>query len=159
MAWGGRDGGVRVTNPMIRALKGRRTGSVLQVFKHEWVRRKRPASTAVRSEVNNPHAFRDVVEESAAFGGDAVSAVPTDGSGNEPAHEMGERRGISRILESFHAEEIFLDPGRRGPNAYSTIFEEETGVTALAWNPNLSCGSWLAVGCGSGLLRVQDLGI
>lgn len=76
----------------------------------------------------------------------------------------GERRGISRITEGYKAEEVFIGPkNRSGPVrelvATTTIYEEETAVTALAWNPNVSCGGWLAVGWGSGLVRIQDVAI
>lgn len=41
----------------------------------------------------------------------------------------------------------------------STVREEEEGVTQIEWNPNLLCGGWVAVGWGSGLVRVQDLAL
>lgn len=41
----------------------------------------------------------------------------------------------------------------------STVREEEEGVTQIEWNPNLVCGGWVAVGWGSGLVRVQDLAL
>lgn len=41
----------------------------------------------------------------------------------------------------------------------STVREEEEGVTQIDWNPNLVCGGWVAVGWGSGLVRVQDLAL
>lgn len=41
----------------------------------------------------------------------------------------------------------------------STVREEEEGVTQIEWNPNLACGGWVAVGWGSGLVRVQDLAL
>lgn len=40
-----------------------------------------------------------------------------------------------------------------------SIFEEQSAVTALAWNPNLKYGTWAVAGMGSGLLRVEDVGI
>ncbi|KAH7380108.1 hypothetical protein BKA66DRAFT_465767 [Pyrenochaeta sp. MPI-SDFR-AT-0127] len=40
-----------------------------------------------------------------------------------------------------------------------TIFEEQSAITALAWNPNLKFGSWAVAGMGSGLLRVEDIGV
>jgi transcription factor C subunit 6 len=40
-----------------------------------------------------------------------------------------------------------------------SIFEEKSAVTALAWNPNLKYGTWAVAGMGSGLLRVEDVGI
>ncbi len=77
---------------------------------------------------------------------------------------QGERQGISRITEGYKAEEVRVGPkSKNGPTREfvmtTTIFEEETAVTALAWNPNVSCGGWLAVGWGSGLVRIQDVAI
>lgn len=40
-----------------------------------------------------------------------------------------------------------------------TIFEEQSAITALAWNPNLKFGTWAVAGMGSGLLRVEDIGV
>jgi hypothetical protein len=38
------------------------------------------------------------------------------------------------------------------------IFEEEQAVTVVEWNPNLGCAGWMAVGWGSGIVRVEDVG-
>ncbi|MCJ1276705.1 hypothetical protein MMC21_004512 [Puttea exsequens] len=74
------------------------------------------------------------------------------------------RQGFSRITQGYKAEVVQLSEGNK-PRTHkqtvpmTTIDEEETAVTALAWNPNIECGGWLAVAWGSGLLRVQDLAI
>lgn len=68
----------------------------------------------------------------------------------------GGGEGMSRITEGYAAEKVDLGPGKRG---MTTVFEEETGCTAVGWNPNLSAGGWLAVGWGSGLVRVEDVAI
>ena len=39
---------------------------------------------------------------------------------------------------------------------YTTIFEEKTGVIAVAWNPNVRVGGWAAAGLGNGLVRAED---
>lgn len=39
----------------------------------------------------------------------------------------------------------------------TTIHEEGTHVTALAWNPNRLCAAWASAALGCGLLRVEDL--
>ena len=75
----------------------------------------------------------------------------------------GPRQGMSRLTEGFKGEKV--DFGKFGGKAKesvarSTIYEEETAVTALGWNPNnTGCGGWLAVGWGSGLVRVQDMAV
>lgn len=84
----------------------------------------------------------------------------------EQAGEAGgrKRQGISRITEGYLPDRVWLGPKDKVGKLKetvptSTIFEDETAVTALAWNPNVSCGGWLAVGWGSGLVRVQDVAV
>ena len=76
---------------------------------------------------------------------------------------QGPRQGMSRITEGYKGEKVDLTvkPGEKKESvAESTTYEEETAVTALGWNPNDSgCGGWLAVGWGSGLVRIQDMAI
>ena len=77
---------------------------------------------------------------------------------------QGPRQGISRITEGYEGEKVDLGVKYRGQSKESvnesTIHEEETAVTALKWNPNGSGrGGWLAVGWGSGLVRVQDMAV
>lgn len=68
------------------------------------------------------------------------------------------REGMSRITEGYKGEKVFTKPTESV--AESTLYEEETAVTALGWNPNNSgYGGWLAVGWGSGLMRVQDMAV
>lgn len=74
-----------------------------------------------------------------------------------PDTNAGERQGVSRITEGYKGE--LTNMGPKSKSAMSTIYEEETGVTALAWNPNLRCSGWLAVGWGSGLIRVEDVAV
>ena len=76
---------------------------------------------------------------------------------------QGPRHGMSRITEGYKGEKVDLGVKYRGTRREtvneSTIYEEETIVTALGWNPNSVCGGWLAVGWGSGLVRVQDMAV
>ena len=77
---------------------------------------------------------------------------------------QGPRQGMSRVTEGYEGEKVDLSLRYRGQPkesvTESTIYEEETAVTALKWNPNHSGrGGWLAVGWGSGLVRVQDMAI
>ena len=78
--------------------------------------------------------------------------------------KTGRRSGMSRFTEGYRIEKININVRnsvRKGKEMVpiSTIYEEETAVTALSWNPNVSCGGWLAVGWASGLVRVQDIAI
>ena len=88
-------------------------------------------------------------------------------------HEWSrEMDGVSRITEGYKVEDMMLHPdikrsakgAKKIPQiedntAMSTIYEEESGVKAIAWNPNLEWGGWAATGLGSGLVRVEDLSI
>lgn len=71
---------------------------------------------------------------------------------------------LSRITEGFKAERIGLsDEGQKYSlhegTKFTTIYEEKSAVTALAWNPNPHVGGWAAAGMGDGLLRVEDISI
>ena len=77
---------------------------------------------------------------------------------------IGRRPGMSRFTEGYRIEKINIsirNSVRKGKEMIpiSAIFEDETAVTALSWNPNICCGGWLAVGWASGLVRVQDIAI
>ncbi len=73
--------------------------------------------------------------------------------------------GRVRFLDGFKVRSMKLlrsltgDPRALGGVVVATIYEKETGVTALAWNPNLACGGWAAAGMGTGLVRVEDLAL
>ncbi|KAL4915324.1 hypothetical protein BDW62DRAFT_126132 [Aspergillus aurantiobrunneus] len=75
------------------------------------------------------------------------------------------RCGTSRFYDGYRPESISLlrnmTGDRKMVNATMvvTIYEEETHVTALSWNPNQSCAGWAAAGLGCGLLRVEDLAL
>ncbi|EME88850.1 uncharacterized protein MYCFIDRAFT_159998 [Pseudocercospora fijiensis CIRAD86] len=71
------------------------------------------------------------------------------------------KSGLSRISEGFKAEKISLDPksSQTSKNGvfFKTIYEEQSAITALAWNPNLHVGGWAAAGMADGLLRIEDI--
>lgn len=135
IAVGCADGGVMVSNPMRRAIRHKEHCMQLLLWKHEWVKQGKSQSGS-----------------------------------DETAGQM-EPGGLSRITESYKARKSEIDqkPGERklniegsktrGRSVVSTVFEEESGVTALAWNPNVSCGGWLAVAWATGLVRVEDVAI
>lgn len=92
-------------------------------------------------------------------------------SGSTPrARELGgEAGGVVRFSDGFKVEnagardnkkelEAKRKKGETGYNSL-TVYEEKSGITALAWNPNLHCGGWAAAGMGSGLLRVEDIAL
>ncbi|KAI9372665.1 hypothetical protein BJX61DRAFT_542468 [Aspergillus egyptiacus] len=71
--------------------------------------------------------------------------------------------GTSRFYDGYRAESISLLRNMMGDRKLVngalvvTIYEEETHVTSLAWNPNQLCAGWATAGLGCGLLRVEDL--
>lgn len=75
--------------------------------------------------------------------------------------------GLARFTEGYKVyegqrnyNEGAMRDGKRAKEHglyFHTVYEEETAVTALAWNPNPEYGGWAAAGCADGLLRVEDL--
>ena len=133
------DGDVFATNPLNRVVDAGRSETWQQTwFTHKW---RRPS-----------------VEQS--------PSGQIDLSAELPAHEGD---GICRLTEGFKAEFQSLGPlgdGRRGQKhnrylgtAFTTVYEEQSAITALGWNPNLHVGGWAAAGMGDGLLRVEDISI
>ena len=70
---------------------------------------------------------------------------------NNPMRPRGPGLGGGRNHPSNNGQ---LPSTRAG---YTTVFEEQAGVTAVCWNPNVHVGGWAAAGLGSGLVRVEDL--
>ena len=138
---GSADGSVMVTNPMRKVLNTKEAQFQQTWFKHEWVHR---PSGQDGGEIG-----------SGAEGKDGDSSH----GGNLP------REGISRITEGYKVESLQVLKSEKGKlklkdaSPYSTIHEEESGVTQVAWNPNLHCGGWAAAGMGCGLVRVENLAI
>ncbi|MCJ1371369.1 hypothetical protein MMC20_002584 [Loxospora ochrophaea] len=136
------DGAVISTNPMRKVL-GKKVQQYQQtLFQHEWTRK-----------------------------GDSVSQIKEAGGVSECTDGDGVSRttegiGISRITEGYKVESTKQgaqqgkeDEGIQKGMLYTTIHEEETGVTQVVWNPNVCCGGWMAAGMGSGLLRVEDVAL
>ncbi|KAL9636462.1 MAG: hypothetical protein Q9164_002800 [Protoblastenia rupestris] len=152
VVFGTQDGRVVVGNPMRKVLHKKQKCYQQTIFRHEWVRK--------RARITNDDDVTGAAE-------------PRDGVTSEgmAEDENGGVRGISRITEGYKVQGADTDyrvfarslitVASRGGRAgvVSTTFEEETGVSAVCWNPNLSCGGWLAVGWGSGLVRVEDVGL
>ncbi|EFE40706.1 transcription factor TFIIIC complex subunit Tfc6, putative [Trichophyton verrucosum HKI 0517] len=70
---------------------------------------------------------------------------------------------VVKFYDGFKAETASLAKGSSaqdkeiGQVGMMTVYEEQTAITAIAWNPNASCSGWACAGMGSGLLRVEDL--
>ena len=138
---GSADGSVMVTNPMRKVLNTKEAQFQQTWFKHEWVHKR---SGQDREEIGI--GFEET-------GGESFD------SGTLP------REGISRITEGYKVESLQVLKSGKGKlklkdaSPYSTIHEEESGITQVAWNPNLHCGGWAAAGMGCGLVRVENLAI
>lgn len=131
------NGDVFATNPLNRVLESNRSQTWQQIwFAHEW---RRPG-----------------VENSTGEGGGEGPEMSTNGS-----------VGVSRITEGYKAESVaFAGEDRHGQThnrhqgtAFTTIYEEKSAITAVAWNPNPHVGGWAAAGMGDGLLKVEDISI
>ncbi|MCJ1286954.1 hypothetical protein MMC26_006301 [Xylographa opegraphella] len=131
------DGTVLTTNPM-RKVMGFKQAQYQQIwFRHEWVPKPQPLP-------------------SESDGG--TQGVPATNQDRQFVRE-----GMSRITEGYKVEAVELQRSNKARSksgtVLATIYEEESGVTQVAWNPNLHCGGWAAAGMGCGLLRIEDLAI
>ena len=143
---GDADGIALITNPMRKMMGTRQLGQWQQTwFRHEWV----------------PTKKRPLPEMPPEYESDGMDIDGELGSSNtEPEFDV--REGVSRITEGYKMESIQMgkhDKKGKSGLVYSTIFEDESGVTCVVWNPNVKCGGWAAAGMGSGLVRVEDLAI
>ncbi|QIW94848.1 hypothetical protein AMS68_000366 [Peltaster fructicola] len=72
--------------------------------------------------------------------------------------------GLSRFCEGYKPEKMSLSKtgttdGISNGFLTNTVYEKQTAVSALVWNPNLHVGGWAAAGMADGLLRVEDLAL
>lgn len=123
------DGTLLAANPA-RRFVGARHQLVLQqkVWKHEWARRK-------------------------ATTNDCANAEAPDQSNQSNRIER-----ISRVTEGYKIDLAVLRPKATGEHrrqvtktqaympVYTTIYDAETAVRTVAWNPNEGCGGWLLQG-------------
>lgn len=137
--YGSVGGDAVISNPLSRALTSRGRHFEQKWFCYEWLR---SPTAAADTDTGN--------ENMSTGAGDSADAYAP---------------GISRFIDLLPAEVPVLlatqlhDKRTLNGVAGLTIFEEETAVTSISWNPNASCASWAAAGMGSGLIRVEDLAI
>lgn len=112
------------------------------------------SSDPVYSQVWFQHEWRRSTEEELA-----------DGEGDGESQAVG-KNGVSRFVEGFKLRPMALHYERHEPGAnaragidYTTVYEEPTAISALAWNPNTHVGGWAAAGLADGLLRVEDIAL
>lgn len=73
--------------------------------------------------------------------------------------------GVSRFDDGFRAESVSLLRSMLGDRKMVNgvmiiaMFDENTHITALSWNPNQTCAGWASAGMGCGLVRIEDLAL
>lgn len=134
---GSADGCVVALNGLCKLLNSKDMPWSQTWFKHEW---RRPI------QVDTPDDDSTVQHESSS---------PCD-----PATFTGP---LARVAEGYKAVQtgiVTADSKRPNDGAkFITVFEENSAVTKVVWNPNLKFGTWAAAGMQSGMLRVEDLGV
>lgn len=165
------DGTLLAVNP-VRCFINKRTRAILQqkVWKHEWARQK-------VGSIDQPTS--NVVEHAESRRLEDVSDEPNNESqgSRDQAHQEQQNEhqhsstsnSVSRFTEGYRTELPILQSlkpniGRQRTRVathaiYTTIYDEETGVRQVVWNPNEGWGGWTASGMGSGLVRVEDLAL
>ncbi|EXJ61076.1 hypothetical protein A1O7_05229 [Cladophialophora yegresii CBS 114405] len=168
-------GQVLATNYLRKILPYRRShvkkavGAYIQkICEYDWrpltqeeVRRQDPS--------HQPSRDRDERQEPSHIRDDA-SPQPTqhrdDGADLYHGHDV--RPGMSRFHEGFKPDKIDVgnpQPAWKKAKKYENeeigngeaVFEEEQAVTAIECSPNAHCAGIVAMGWGSGVVRVQDL--
>lgn len=143
---GGADGRVEASNPVGRIANYKIIPWQQTWFAHEW---RGPVKHIVKK-ANPTDPDSD----------DDDAAGPSD----VPQKFLDEP--LARITEGYKAFQPGIQhsvsskkPANPEVGKGITIYEESSAVTALAWNPNLKFGTWAVAGLGSGLLRVEDVGV
>ena len=144
------NGDVFAMNPLKRVKHGKPGIWQQTWFSHEW---RRPTA----QEPTQP------VPSSSPFASNN-SAPQAESNGEKQRTTVGSN-GLGRISEGFKVERTSLVNYDRyaqkfnshNGTLYTTIYEEQSAITALAWNPNLHVSGWAAAGMGDGLLRVEDI--
>ncbi|KAK3044819.1 hypothetical protein LTS18_000266 [Coniosporium uncinatum] len=145
----GANGDVMATNPFRRVLSSKAPVWQQVWFNHEW-------RGPVRS---------NVVQNAASGAGTngAASTGVQHAQPNSPSDIFAQP--LVRISEGFKLETSRLlqqegsSKNIEEGTVFTTIYEEKSAITCLAWNPNMRCGGWAAAGTGSGLVRVEDIAL
>jgi transcription factor C subunit 6 len=146
---GGADGIVLASNPISRVLNAKEVPWQQTWFTHEWRPPVEELSLKVRGHGSTPTDDNDNEEQL-----QEISQVPqevlsqpliriTEGYKVQPAN-------LQKISQEKHTKDFIK---------LVSIYEDASSITVVAWNPNLKFGTWAVAGTGSGLLRVEDLGI
>jgi len=146
---GGANGDVMATNPFRRVLSSKAPVWQQVWFNHEW-------RGPVRSNVVQKAANGSESNGTTGAGAQRAQASPSADIFAQPLVRMSEgfKLETSRLLQQEGSAKN-IEEG----TVFTTIYEEKSAITCLAWNPNLRCGGWAAAGMGSGLVRVEDIAL
>ncbi|OAL49507.1 hypothetical protein IQ07DRAFT_588069 [Pyrenochaeta sp. DS3sAY3a] len=146
---GGTGGNVEASNPVGRIANYKVFPWQQKWFVHEW-------RGPVENLVVEPRRQADDIEM-------------LEGTSPSPSNYVSQEilsKPLIRFTEGYKATQpgiaysaISKKPTNPDVGKGITVFEEQTAITALAWNQNLKYGTWAVAGMGSGLLRVEDIGI
>ncbi|KAF2133508.1 hypothetical protein P153DRAFT_308429 [Dothidotthia symphoricarpi CBS 119687] len=168
------DGTVASGNPLARILNYKEMPWQQNWFAHEW---RGPVDRLVVDAPRDPELLDGgPVQQSVAtradgdVGVDVVSSDPVANVSETPQTAVSQsvlNEPLVRITAGFKANQPGMQDSitsKRKPTdlewgRYITVFEEQSAVTTLSWNPNLKFGTWAVAGMGSGLLRVEDIGV
>jgi transcription factor C subunit 6 len=148
---GGANGAVFATNPVGRIVNTKIVSWQQNWFVHEW---RPPLDKMVVKPASQDTKMHDAeVQEGADSNAPQV-----------PPSVLS--KPMVRITEGYRATQpgiAFSVTSKKKPenenSTLITIFEEQSAISALAWNPNLKFGTWAVAGMNSGLLRVEDIGV
>ncbi|USP73809.1 hypothetical protein yc1106_01083 [Curvularia clavata] len=150
---GGTDGDVQTSNPVSRIANYKVVPWQQKWFVHEW--RGPVGRMLVKPSTEN--ADVDMSEDVAASVEQGTSAALPKDTFTQPLVRISE--GYKSVQTGIAHSAVSKRKGNPEIGRSISIFEEQSAITALAWNPNLKYGTWAVAGMGSGLLRVEDVGI
>ncbi|KAJ5024817.1 hypothetical protein J3E73DRAFT_397509 [Bipolaris maydis] len=157
---GGTDGDVQTSNPVMRIANYKVVPWQQKWFVHEWrgevtKSTAKPVTTANTPKERSGEGEKEEEEDNTSMATPAV-VVPEDIL-KQPLVRVSE--GYKAVQQGIASSAVSKRKGNPEIGRSISIFEERSAVTALAWNPNLRYGTWAVAGMGSGLLRVEDVGI
>ncbi|ORY14330.1 hypothetical protein BCR34DRAFT_560654 [Clohesyomyces aquaticus] len=171
---GGADGMCAAGNPLARMLNQKELPWQQIWFWHEWrrpvnelplkipkqrgeergKRRERVWGNSMRDQSEALRGQEDGIDEDGDEDEDVLK--PPQEALDKPLSRMTEGYQVTQVGMTFNGQ---TTEGHTESGKFLTIHEEKTGITCLAWNPNLRCGAWAVAGMADGLLRVEDLGL
>lgn len=155
---GGADGRVEASNPIGRITNYKIIPWQQIWFAHEW---------------RGPIEDQKVGVSEGGPVGEVNESGSADGSGIDVSKSIPNKspnavlsQPLVRISEGYKAYQpgishsiVSKKPANPEIGKGIAIYEEQSAITVLAWNPNMNYDTWAVAGMGSGLLRVEDIGV